>query len=250
MKEVKNKSKIKSLEKYGTQYPAQSNKIKEKIRKTNISKYGVEVPAKNKTIAEKIKNTCIEKYGCICPSKNKNVQNKIKQTNIKRYGVNCPSKNKEIKEKIKQTNLKRHGVEYPTQNKNIQDKIRQSFYKNNSGKISTQQLEIYNMLLNNKYNVKLNYPINNLSLDIGLFVDNYKIDIEYDGVYWHQDEQKDRRRDEFLKSEGWKILRIKSNRKMPTLEQLIEGINKLIKTTRTFTQIELEDVKNILKESI
>jgi len=66
-----------------------------------------------------------------------------------------------------------------------------------------------NNMLNNKYEIKLNYPLSNVSLDIALFIDDIKIDIEYDGWYWHKDQQKDRRRDEFLKSQGWKILELK-----------------------------------------
>ena len=74
-----------------------------------------------------------------------------------------------------------------------------------------------------------------------IFIGETKIDLEYDCWHWHQDSQKDRRRDEFLKSQGWKILRIKSSHKLPTLEQLKESINKLISSDRTFTRIVLDD---------
>ena len=38
---------------------------------------------------------------------------------------------------------------------------------------------------------------------------NQKIDIEYDGKHWH-DIEKDKIRDNFLESKGWKIIRISS----------------------------------------
>ena len=51
------------------------------------------------------------------------------------------------------------------------------------------------------YFSELNYVLSSLFLDIILIVnDEIKIDIEYDGNYWHKDSQKDRRRDEYVKS--------------------------------------------------
>jgi len=46
-KEVKQKRKKTSLEKYGVDNPFKSEEIKEKIKETNIEKYGVDNPAKN-----------------------------------------------------------------------------------------------------------------------------------------------------------------------------------------------------------
>lgn len=65
----------------------------------------------------------------------------------------------------------------------------------------------------------------------------------YKSWYWHQDSQRDRRRDEHFKSKGWKVLRIKSGHKLPTEEQLFEAIDKLINTNRKYTEIKLDDWK-------
>ena len=61
-------------------------------------------------------------------------------------------------------------------------------------------------------------------------IDNIKIDIEYDGLYWHSDKQKDRRRDNFVKSKGYKILRVLGNKKdeMPTEKCLLESVEALL----------------------
>ena len=65
---------------------------------------------------------------------------------------------------------------------------------------------------------EINYLIGNIFVDI-LLAD--KIIVEYDCWHWHKDVlTKDRRRDEFLKSRGYKILRIKSSHLIPTLEQI------------------------------
>ena len=132
---------------------------------------------------------------------------------------------------------------YSSQRQDVKEKIAVAFYEKGSQKTSSQQLEIYNILKENNYKVELNYPVSNVTLDVAIFIGEIKIDLEYDGWYWHQNSQKDRKRDEFLKSKGWKVLRIRSGRKIPTYAQVEESINKLIDSSRTFTEIKLDDWK-------
>lgn len=102
-------------------------------------------------------------------------------------------------------------------------------------KTSSQQKSICDMI-----GGELNYKISGLHVDIVL--KNEKIIIEYDGWFWHGKEQKrDRRRDEYLKSLGWRILRIKSNRKMPTKEQLDNSLSILRNNEHKYTEIVLDD---------
>ena len=90
-------------------------------------------------------------------------------------------------------------------------------------------------------NAELNYPFSSLSLDIFISVDNINIDIEYDGRYWHQDQQADIRRDKFLQSKGFKVIRIRSGHKLPAEEQLFSAIDELVTTDRIFKEIILSD---------
>jgi very-short-patch-repair endonuclease len=93
-------------------------------------------------------------------------------------------------------------------------------------------------MLNDTYDqCYLNYQLSDLSLDCVVNINDCKIDIEYDGIYWHQDYQKDRRRDEFVKSCGYKILRIKSDRHIPALEEIKEKINVLVNTDKQYQEI-------------
>ena len=87
-------------------------------------------------------------------------------------------------------------------------------------------------------NCFLNYPESLLSLDCAVFLDNVKIDVEYDGWYWHQDTNRDRRRDNFVKSKGYKILRVKGNHQdlMPTQEQIDTAISQLL-NGKNYTEI-------------
>lgn len=58
--------------------------------------------------------------------------------------------------------------------------------------------------------------------DIVLY--EFKINIEYDGVYWHQNPEKDRKRDEFLLKLGWTVLRVREGEAfdIDVLHKLIE----------------------------
>ena len=60
--EIKNKIKETNLKKYGVENPFQSDVIKEKIKETNLEKYGVENPSQSEEIKNKVKKTCLKKW--------------------------------------------------------------------------------------------------------------------------------------------------------------------------------------------
>jgi hypothetical protein len=70
----------------------------------------------------------------------------------------------------------------------------------------------------------LNYQLGKYSLDIGVV--SIKLDIEYDGSYWHQDREGDEKRQKEIEDKGWKVLRYKDY--VPTLEQLREDILRVL----------------------
>lgn len=245
--DIKKKIKSTNLKKYGVPVAIQSDKVKDKIKKTIRERYDCDSIFQSDEIKKKISQTNLERYGVENVFANKEVQEKIRATNLERYGVPVPSKSKEIQEKMKNTMLERYGVEYSMQSYELLSKSRETFYKNNSISTSKQQKQLYE-LLSNLYTdkeVQINYPYGRCSLDIALFIDDKNIDIEYDGWYWHQDLQHDRRRDEFLKSNGWKIVRVKGSHKIPTENQLQEAINRIIENGYSYTEIVLDDWKNI-----
>lgn len=60
-------------------------------------------------------------------------------------------------------------------------------------------------------------------------VDDCKIDVEYDGIIYHKDKvEKDKIRNDFMISQGYKILRIQGNGKVPNEDQLKHLIENLI----------------------
>jgi hypothetical protein len=132
----------------------------------------------------------------------------------------------------------------------IREKQNQIMCDNGTVPTSQQQLKIFNMLAEYYGDNKcaLNEPLSDLSLDCVVNVNGCKIDIEYDGAYWHQDQQKDRRRDEFVKSNGYKVLRIKSDRMIPTIEEINQKIDILLQTNKKYQEIVL--LKKELKHTI
>lgn len=169
---------------------------------------------------------------------------KCKQTNLQRYGVDNPLKNQNIREKVKQTCLKRYGVESPMQCDAIKSKSSKMLYLSGNIPTSSQQLQIFNIISNFGYNAVLNYPVSFLNLDVAVFINNKKIDIEYDGWYWHQNVSKDIARNHVLYKYGWNVIRILSNRLLPTEEQLQQAINNVLSKNKQIQLIQLDDWKN------
>ena len=172
-------------------------------------------------------------------------QENLKKKSKELYGNEFYSKTPEFIERFITTNRERRGVDYPSQSPEVQNKIRKSFEKNkNNTWTSKQQLDLYEKIkeLYGESYCQLNFAESHLSLDIMLNINDCKIDIEYDGWYWHRDtELKDRKRDEFLKSRKYKILRIKSGKLLPSNKDLILHINKLINSNCQYTEIILPD---------
>ena len=90
-----------------------------------------------------------------------------------------------------------------------------------------------------EFDCDLNKPCDSCFLDCAIVYNSINIDVEYDGEYWHQDEQQDRRRDEFVKSQGYKILRIRGRYDIPTKEQLVQHIEELVNSQHTFDVIKM-----------
>ena len=229
------------LKLYNVEYYSQTNQWKDTIKRNNQDKIGVDWQFQAQYFKDFMVETSIRKYGVSYILQADEVRKKGIETNLKKYGTEYYTQTDECKEKFKQTCLDHFGVTSPLKNIEIMSKVRATLYTNGNCPTSTQQLSIYNILKYNNYIVELNYPLSRINLDIAVFVGDIKIDLEYDCYHWHKNQQKDRKRDEFTKSQGWKILRIKSSHKIPTLEQLVEAIDKLVKTDRTFTQIILDD---------
>lgn len=235
------KTKTTCVDRYGVKNVFQVDKFKEKYKRTCLDRYNCEYNSQADGWSEKYKKTMTERYGEDNPMKVQNFKEKQQDSLYQNYGVYNPLQNKDIVNKVALTNLERYGYRSPLQNQIIKQKQIETFYKNGTMPTSSQQLQMYNIIKQRYKNAELNYPFSNCSLDVFVCINNINIDIEYDGKYWHQDQQADLRRDKYLQSQGFKVLRIRSARKIPTEEQLFSAIDELIRTNRIFKEIILPD---------
>lgn len=101
----------------------------------------------------------------------------------------------------------------------------QSFIKNPS----KPQVELYNRIKELFPSAILNYPFYPFNYSLDVAIPELKIWFESDGSYYHQDKEKDLKRQIKIEVLGWKCIRYKANsvREVPALEKIKEDINKI-----------------------
>lgn len=227
---------------------------KKNMKETCLEKYGVDNPLKDEMVKNKIKNTLMNKYNVEYSGQIKQAQEKRKQTCFEKYGVENPivlgdntkCHSKESKEKAMNTTRKLYGgVGFEIEEN--RKKAQQALAASGNIRTSTQQKRIFLMLKDIYKNIYfeciLNKPLGELFLDISLCINDVYIDVEVDGQYWHQDYQKDRRRDEVVKKQGYKVLRIKFDHELPLIKDLEDSIKKLLNTEHTYYELNLSTCK-------
>lgn len=246
------------IEKYGVDNPARIDvsrkKISQKVKqsyqnketvnkriKTNREKYGCDCVLQNAQIIEKCKNTLVEKYGVDHPKKSQEIREKEKEHNREKYGCDYYLCTDECKDRVKATNLAKYGVEYTFQSPEIRAKGIETLAKNGVCPTSSQQLQLRDLLEEIYGECELNKPLSRALLDCVICVEGQFIDIEYDGWYWHKNRQEeDKRRNHFVMDNGYKVLRIRATREIPTKKQIIEAVDYLVKGNHSLKIIELD----------
>ena len=218
-----NKSKF--ISKYGVDNPFKLPEIQEKIKQTNLEKYGVDNPFKSDEIKEKIKETNLEKYGVEFPIQNDEIKEKIKQTSLEKYGTEYPIQNEEISSKMKNTVRKKYFeilldktkdyfeplfslVEYIGLKDELKWKCKEcgnefvdihfNSYQSlprcpicnpySHSKFETEivdyikSLGIENIITNDREVIK--------PLELDIYLPDFNIAFECNGVYWHQEDIK------------------------------------------------------------
>lgn len=224
--EIENKFYWKSREKHnGKNYCIHCvhdiTEVKNNKKKLLINQYGVENVFQLDDTKIKIRQTCQEKYNCTNPM----------QSNL-------------IRQKTEETMIQRYGVKHPLQSPIFQEQFANTLSQHGNVKTSSQQYEIYKLLSQVYKDCELNYVEGKFFLDCRIVVDSVPVDIEYDGDYWHKNQQADIKRDKLLQKKGYKVLRIRSKRLLPSKDELIKSINQLINSDKNFLQINLADIQN------
>lgn len=217
-----------------------------KVKETNMKLYGVDNAFKREDVKDKIKKTCLEKYGVDNPKKSEEIKEKGIQTCLEKYGVENPGQSQEIKEKIKKTFIDKYGVPSCLLVPEVRQKCRNTVYQNGTAKISKGENATVELLkeLYGEENCIPQYPTTYYNFDCLVINNGVKIDVEYDGIYSHKARASfDKERDDFHISKGYKVLRIKADKSVPTKEQLSEAIKFLTENSDNYYEIILEKIR-------
>ena len=230
---VKQLKKNKSIEKYGVDCVLKAKIIKQKIKETIQQKYGVDNAANIPNIQIKKEQTCLERYGEKSFAKIKGVQEKRKNTCMAKYNVpnmlHIPNFQQITSEQRKLNSFKKYNVLHPRmlimseetrkilfdpilfhdilvtngfdQTEKILGIAKSTIYKYhrkyNFNLItpygSAAEMEISNWL--NSINIK--HIISDKEIckpkELDIYIPDHNLAIEFDGLYWHSENQgKDR----------------------------------------------------------
>jgi len=177
----------------------------EKKRQTSLNNYGVNNPNQSEIVREKIKQTNLERYNVINPFQSELVKNKIKQINIDKYGTEYLIQ-AHITNFDKWDDVEFNKENFLTDEKHVKVKKMMEFfninesscyarlknleivYKSRSGTSRyeqeilefLQELNITNIIQNTKQIIS--------PLELDFFLPDYKLAIEFDGIFWHSEQ--------------------------------------------------------------
>jgi hypothetical protein len=171
---------------------------KEKSRITNFKKFGSKYASQNPIIKNKIQNSVMSRFGVINPAQAEVIKQKIKNTNIQKYGVfNHSQKNYSILAKtiledknLFESNLRTLGVAGLANYLDISPTtILRTHHRFGLDIIqhctSSYEVEISEYLMKNnilfEQNSRKIIPPN----EIDIFLPEFNLAIEVDGLYWH-----------------------------------------------------------------
>lgn len=100
-------------------------------------------------------------------------------------------------------------------------------------RISKPQAILYSIVKLYFRQAELEYEVitdNNKRIWLDIAIPDLKINIEYDGIYWHTKNKdtislSDEKRDEFLRNTGWRVFRIRSTKNLTEEELKLEFDN-------------------------
>lgn len=231
---------------YGYSNAANVPEIIEKKKSTNIDKYGNEWAIASDVVRGVALKSIYDKYGVYNVGKSSTVREKTRQTMLERYGVEYTAQSIELRDKMKNTCLIKYGVENIACLPEFREKMQKTLCANGTYPTSKAEQTVSTMLqeMYGKNNCFPHYAVGKLSLDCLLIINGIKIDVEYDGWYWHKDRaNKDIARNAVLMKEGYKIIRIKADRKdtIPTNEQISNAVDYLVNSDHHLAFIDMNN---------
>lgn len=252
---IKEKTIQTNINNFGVEHYTKTQEYIKKKKETSLRKYGIDNFSEHPSVREKYRQTCFRKYGADNYFASDEFLSYIESYWIEKFGVSKYNKTKDFKEKMKyfwdniteeqlkqkrdrtlSTCLERYGLEYVLQ----LPQTRKSLYDKMGFPTSKPQEKMFK-IINNKYSTaKGNIKVGSYLLDVLLKKNKVKLAIEYDCWYWHTP-YIDNRKNEFLFEKGYKILRIKSGKGMPSKDLLFYNISKLLQKNVQYSEIIMND---------
>lgn len=242
-------------EKYGVPYYVQTEEYLVKKKETCLEKYGVDDFSRAEEVRKKYRETCLEKYGSENYFGSDLFKDYIKEYWMELNGVDHYSKTEDFREKIKffwdnisdeqlqhkydttkQTCLDRYGFEFALQ----LPKTRKTLYNKMGYPTSKKQIVLFETIQKRFPDVLENIEMFPYLVDMMISTNSVNLVIEYDCWYWHLVET-DERKNKFLASKNFKLLRIKSGKLIPDEEILFDKICELLDTDLMYSEIILKD---------
>lgn len=222
---VRERQKNALIDSIGTDNPSKSEEVCKKRTETFMRKYGKPNPFMVDEFKKKSKQTLMKNYNVDHPMKSPIIMEKRKATNIKKYNVEEVLASGEVREKGNNKHKEIHGVESPKQlnyseytRKVLFDPIllQAHYIENNknatlaaslldidkttyldylrkydidvysgSHKTSAGELELLGIL--QSYGIRVEHSVNSLisPYEIDIFLPDFNVAIEYNGVYHH-----------------------------------------------------------------
>lgn len=211
------KQKESLLESYGVDSPLKSREIKERQIKTTRERFGVDsvlsLPHVRNSAAQSAQSieakhkrlqTMNEKYGCNYPLQNENIKQKMQNTNLERYGVKSKFlipdfqtkifnekvksgkikiyNNKTISEHAAEKNVSYSWILQQSKEVGLEQAINQDPHKTNLENIVSDFLK-QTLGSSHYYNKKFK----DTKYKPDFLVEDSKLIIECDGIFWHSD---------------------------------------------------------------
>jgi len=197
--EIREKARQTNLKRYGVEETLSSPEIREKGNKTNMARYGSIFPMRNEELLERRRQTIIEKYDSYSVFSDETVVNKYRKTAWTKYYNNKLIHNKFVKPlfELDEYNGTKNYQKYQWQCKKCATVFKDNVSNGHTPqcpqcfpkdlRISNAETELFEMItVDNKLQTNRNL-IENYEIDI--YLPDYKIGIEYNGMYWHSEQK-------------------------------------------------------------
>jgi endogenous inhibitor of DNA gyrase (YacG/DUF329 family) len=218
--EYKEKAKHTYIEKYGVDHSSKADIVKQHNKNTCLSKYGVEYSFQSDNNKEKSKNTLLEHYGVDHTMKSDIIKEKFNNTIKNKYGVSrfidssiFHEKSLISKRESQKIKWLKYGydIEYCGKNelivknccdihKDVKMTIGTFFNRKNQNKcmcticnplekgpISSEEIELTKFLDKNNILYKLHDRTIIKPLELDIYIPEFNLAIECNGVYWHSE---------------------------------------------------------------